>query len=51
MCVKGQEGQIFGSHDKTRWDKYREGKGSRSSGLASTKECKKCAEVFRVGKL
>ena len=51
MYIKGQEDWIFGSYDRTRQNKDREGKSSRSSRLAGTKECEGCVEVFRVGKL
>jgi len=43
--------QILESGDKIRWDKNREEKDSKSSGLTSTKKYERCVEVFEVSKL
>ena len=51
MCVKGQRDQVFRSYDRIRYSKDEEGESSESSRLASIKECERCTEVLRVGKL
>ena len=51
MCMKDQGGQVFRSCNRTRWDKNGEEKFLESSRLASTKECERYTEVFKIGKL
>ena len=49
--MEGKKSWILMSCNRTRQSKDGERKGSRSSRLASTKKCKKCIEVFEIGKL
>ena len=49
--MEGEKSWILMSCNRTRQSKDEEIKGSRSSRLASTKKCKKCIEVFEIGKL
>ena len=51
MCVEGQRSRIFGSDNWRRWSKNGERKGVGSNRMASAEKCKRCAEVFGVGKL
>ena len=49
--MKGEESRVFWSGHQTRGNKDREGEGERCIGLAMTKVCQGCLEVFGVGEL
>ena len=49
--MKDEGSRISRSSDRTRGDKDEGREGERSVGLADTKECQRCSEVFRIGKL
>ena len=49
--MEGQRSRIFESDNRRRWRKNGEIKGTGSNRVAGTKKCKRCAEVFGVGKL
>ena len=49
--MKGSEGRILRSGDRSRGNKDGEREDEESIGVANTKVCQRCSEVLRIGKL
>jgi len=49
--IEGKGSRVLGSDNRTRGDENGKRKGERSVGMADTKVCQRCTEIFGTGEL